>query len=97
MREREQERKKNLFEEKEEGRRGAGKWLAVLAAGRERVGIKEEKEKEKGLVGGIVYVMEGQRATFASRLPTVSLLVGGGRKMACRSVTESCFSTGKTR
>ena len=53
MRERGQERKKNLCEEKEE-RKGAGRWLAVLAAGRERVGIKEEKEKMTGLVGGIL-------------------------------------------
>jgi hypothetical protein len=72
VREREQERKKNLCEEKEE-EKVAGRWLAVLAAGREKVGIKEEKEKAKEMVGGIVYVMEGQRAAFPSQ-PSVPFL-----------------------
>lgn len=36
------------------GRRGAEKKQAVLAAGRAKVGINEEKEKVRALVGGVV-------------------------------------------
>ena len=33
---------------------GAGIWLAVLAAGRKKVGIKEEKEKVRSVMGGVM-------------------------------------------
>ncbi len=45
--------KKNLVGEDEECTE-AGKKQAGLAAGEEKVGIKEEKEKVRGLVGGVM-------------------------------------------
>ena len=47
-------------------RNGEENWRAVLAAGRQTVGIKEEKRKAKELVGGIVYVMRGGESSAAS-------------------------------
>jgi hypothetical protein len=44
---------KNLVGEGEECKE-AEKWQAVLAAGEEKVGIKEEKEKGRGVVGGVM-------------------------------------------
>ena len=46
-------KRKNLVGRVQE-RKEAENWLAVLAAGGYKVGINEEKEKVRGLVGGVM-------------------------------------------
>lgn len=63
---------------------------AVLAAGRGKVGIKEEKERKRGLVGGVVG--EKKRESDCSESPLLCVVplsgwaVGSAR--ACSSVGE---------
>lgn len=42
-------------------RRGEESGQTVLAAGRKKMGIKEEKERGRGVVGGVVKKWRGQR------------------------------------
>lgn len=51
------------------GWKGEENWLAVLAAGRGKKGIKEGKKmKRAGLVGGVVKMKEGRRDDYSESL-----------------------------
>jgi hypothetical protein len=73
--------------------RGGGRWRedekkqTVLAAGREKVGIKEEKEKVRELAGGVLFCSEGPRDDFAASSPGA---LECGRWAEMRAATRQC-------
>jgi len=57
-------------------RRGEEKALAVLAAECEKVGIKEEKEKLRRVVGGVMKCSEGPKQEMTCAASSSGRLVG---------------------
>jgi hypothetical protein len=70
-------------------RREDEKKQTVLAAGREKVGINEEKEKVRELVGGVLFCSEGPRDDFAASSPG-ALECGRWAEMRAATPAEFC-------